>query len=1061
MEILDKLNLASTEVKIKGKGSVVLPEVAEDNVNYVVGVDSEGKANVDKISFLKDLKSTDPTLSGNSEFYKSVSIDKEEGNLSVINKYYNELTGLRTEDIAYISNDEIVITSKDNESGDSETHIFSDGVVSTGGGIFLCSIFSPFIVAGYDLDDAGGPTGNVIIINPDGFSVGNVDNNEGASFIFDRSKTTTSSSTYTIATTEDIPDAYTKTEVDEKIPTNYLPVIALDANGDLVSDTGNSPASYKLHEGFLAYGPLKTFSQTDFIGPVTFEIYPESTCSLAFTKETQLVTKKYVDDSICTATNNLVTKSIQSPAQSSGTWTVSLDSNYTSAPFVQVFDGENKIVFPSIKFVAPNSLEIEFDGKDSIAQGEFTAVISTPFTSTVELDETVVTINSDQGISGVKNFTGTLQYQGSEVAKKSEIPSLNGYATEDFVANCINAVEIPDVSSFITKDVDNLTNYTKTTELVSDYAKKTDLNGLATQQYVDDKVEEIDIPEINEFISLADYGIKGTCAQPFEIEVQGELSFSACTSICFYVTNGCNFVFNVRSSTQGIQVLQETDSGCYISEITPNKICSYLGNFDQVQTRVLNTCSLYSEALDTGSINTCCINASSIDVTGTQVFKCNLPEYWGASTVTSGCQLTTKEYVDDKVDSATQHLKTKSYQSVETTEDKWTITLDSEYSSAPFFQVFNSENSIVYPEVKFTAPSTLELTFEGKEGIGLGEFTAVVSVPFTTTITPNESYVSIGTAQGISGKKNFTTVPTINSVDIATVDNLSTTENSVRSYVDTEISAKIASVYRFKGDSTYASLPDNAQVGDVYNLTTASGEYKIGDNVAWTGSKWDKLAATVDLSGYLTTSSASSTYLTISSASSTYATKDKTIDISDTGTQYMSGTLCLSNTYACVSAPYLLARGSIYVGAPDSENDTSYFYGPVEFKDTVSVSELEIDSLFLETLEIGNEINVNGIAISESISNLNAKTGSLEYVLPAKTVSNGVAEWEITINTDLTKTVKCPPNVIVCDITGERYKYVVCDVEWDGANKIYIKFDNNGNIEDNQFKAYITNIQLQ
>lgn len=722
----------------------------------------------------------------------------------------------------------------------------------------------------------------------------------------------------------------------------------------------------------------------------------------------------------------LKTKSIQSPAQSNGIWTISLDSNYTSAPFVQVFDGENKVVFPSIKFVAPNSLEFEFDGKDSIAQGEFTAVISTPFTSTVELDETVVTINSDQGISGVKNFTGTLQFQGSEVAKKSEIPSLNGYATEDFVANCINAVEIPDVSSFITKDVENLTNYTKTTELVSDYAKKTDLNGLATQQYVDDKVEEIDIPEINSFISLAAYGIKGTCSCAFEIDVTDGLSFfSADCSIEFHLNsaNCANFVFNVPCSTQGIEVVSITHPGGNTSKITPNEICSYLGNFDQVQTRVLNTCSLYSEALDTGSIHTCSINASSIDVTGTQVFKCNLPEYWGASTVTSGCQLTTKEYVDNKVDSATQHLKTKSYQSVETTGDKWTITLDSEYSSAPFFQVFNNENSIVYPEVKFTAPSTLELTFEGKEGIGLGEFTAVVSVPFTTTITPNESYVSIGTAQGINGKKNFTTVPTINSVDIATVDNLSTTENSVRSYVDTEISAKIASVYRFKGDSTYDSLPVNAQVGDVYNLTTDSGEYKVGDNVAWTGSKWDKLAATVDLSGYLTTSSASSTYLTISSANSTYATK----------TDALSKTLTAEQSIA----------------------------GPVTFNGSVSVSELEIDSLSLETLEIGNEINVNGIAISESISNLNAKTGSLEYVLPAKTVSNGVVEWEVTINTDLTKTVKCPPNVIVCDITGERYKYVVCDVEWDGANKIYIMFDNYDDIEDNQFKAYITNIQLQ
>ena len=245
MEILDKLNLASTEVKIKGKGSIVLPEVAEDNVNYVVGVDSEGKANVDKISFFKDLKSTDPTLSGNSEFYKSVSIDKEEGNLRVVNKYYNELTGLITENIVCIDNDKIVVSTQDNESGNSVTQILPSGVASTGTGIFSCSILSRNVIVGSDLDDAGGPTGNVIIINPDGFSVGNVDNNEGASFIFDRSKTTTSSSTYTIATTEDIPDAYTKTESDGKYAEksdlcelDYLPAVSSYCVGEkyVVSD---------------------------------------------------------------------------------------------------------------------------------------------------------------------------------------------------------------------------------------------------------------------------------------------------------------------------------------------------------------------------------------------------------------------------------------------------------------------------------------------------------------------------------------------------------------------------------------------------------------------------------------------------------------------------------------------------------------------------------------------------------------------------------------------------------------------------------------------------------
>ena len=59
----------------------------------------------------------------------------------------------------------------------------------------------------------------------------------------------------------------------------------------------------------------------------------------------------------------------------------------------------------------------------------------------------------------------------------------------------------------------------------------------------------------------------------------------------------------------------------------------------------------------------------------------------------------------------------------------------------------------------------------------------------------------------------------------------------------------------------------NQVVGDVYNVEDT------GDNYAWTGTAWDKLAGTVDLSGYLTIANASTTYLTQTSASSTYATK--------------------------------------------------------------------------------------------------------------------------------------------------------------------------------------------
>ena len=63
---------------------------------------------------------------------------------------------------------------------------------------------------------------------------------------------------------------------------------------------------------------------------------------------------------------------------------------------------------------------------------------------------------------------------------------------------------------------------------------------------------------------------------------------------------------------------------------------------------------------------------------------------------------------------------------------------------------------------------------------------------------------------------------------------------------DSAIASAISSVYRYKGSvADYAHLPSSGQiVGDVYNVEDT------GDNYAWAGSAWDKLAGTVDLSSY-------------------------------------------------------------------------------------------------------------------------------------------------------------------------------------------------------------------
>ena len=76
-------------------------------------------------------------------------------------------------------------------------------------------------------------------------------------------------------------------------------------------------------------------------------------------------------------------------------------------------------------------------------------------------------------------------------------------------------------------------------------------------------------------------------------------------------------------------------------------------------------------------------------------------------------------------------------------------------------------------------------------------------------------------------------------------------------YVTDQINSAVSSVYRFKGSvATYNDLPtEDLTIGDVYNVTDT------GDNYAWTGTTWDKLAGDIDLSAYATTANVQ-TYVT-------------------------------------------------------------------------------------------------------------------------------------------------------------------------------------------------------
>lgn len=59
----------------------------------------------------------------------------------------------------------------------------------------------------------------------------------------------------------------------------------------------------------------------------------------------------------------------------------------------------------------------------------------------------------------------------------------------------------------------------------------------------------------------------------------------------------------------------------------------------------------------------------------------------------------------------------------------------------------------------------------------------------------------------------------------------------------------IANAYVFKGTvAAESNLPSSPSAGDVYNITAASSYGGAGTNVAWTGSAWDSLGGSFDVS---------------------------------------------------------------------------------------------------------------------------------------------------------------------------------------------------------------------
>lgn len=111
--------------------------------------------------------------------------------------------------------------------------------------------------------------------------------------------------------------------------------------------------------------------------------------------------------------------------------------------------------------------------------------------------------------------------------------------------------------------------------------------------------------------------------------------------------------------------------------------------------------------------------------------------------------------------------------------------------------------------------------------------------------------INVQPLQDLSGYAEKTTVQQIQQT-------LGTKADKSDTYTKAEVDAKVSSVYRFLGSvASVDDLPETATIGDTYNVENT------GANYAWTGTAWDKLSETIDLTPYLTKEDAVKTYETI------------------------------------------------------------------------------------------------------------------------------------------------------------------------------------------------------
>lgn len=143
----------------------------------------------------------------------------------------------------------------------------------------------------------------------------------------------------------------------------------------------------------------------------------------------------------------------------------------------------------------------------------------------------------------------------------------------------------------------------------------------------------------------------------------------------------------------------------------------------------------------------------------------------------------------------------------------------------------------------------------------LDTFKGLLTTLYQSMFVAKESGKGLSTNDYTTAEKDKLTAiaagAQVNVIESITVDGTAQTITEKAVALDLSAYAKktdVASALTYKGSvANYAALPNDADVGDVYNVAAANKAQgiKAGDNVAWDGSTWDVLAGAEDLSGYV------------------------------------------------------------------------------------------------------------------------------------------------------------------------------------------------------------------